>query len=99
VNEDKLTKQQFAALWSAYKCKGAWYGRTGGLMGGAYRRLCKRLAEGHLVSASAPYPITIRGMRVLQKACQKRWAKDGCLAYQQDLAELEADMRAAGLIS
>jgi hypothetical protein len=89
-----LTKQQFKALWAAFKKNGAWYGRTGGAMGGAYRRMCKRLADQHLVSASAPYPITRKGMVALHDACRVRWAKSGCMAYQDDLNEVEAALKA-----
>jgi hypothetical protein len=93
----KLTKPQFNALWSAFKANGAWYGRTGGLAGGAYRRLCERLVAQGLVNARPPYPITSAGLTVLREACRVRWAKDGCMAYQQDLTEVETAMKAAGI--
>jgi hypothetical protein len=90
-----MTKQQFNALWSAFKAGGAWYGRRGGAMGGAYRRLCERLAAQGIVSRNPPYPITRKGLDALRDACRVRWAKDGCIAYQQDLEEVEAAIAAA----
>lgn len=93
----KLTKQQFAALWAAFDKDGAWYGRRGGAMGGAYRRMCNRLADQKLVSASAPFPITRDGMKVLHEACRVRWAKSGCMAYQDDLKQVETAMTRAGM--
>lgn len=91
----KLTKPQFNAMWSAFKAGGAWYGRRGGAMGGAYRRLCDRLAAQGLVSSNPPYPITRKGLDALCDACRARWAKSGCMAYQQDLVEVEAAIKAA----
>jgi hypothetical protein len=58
-------------------------------MGGAYRRMCLRLAKENLLSPKPPYPITLKGMLALRDACKARWAKDGCMAYQQDLEEVE----------
>lgn len=90
-----MTKQQFNALWSAFKAGGAWYGRRGGAMGGAYRRLCERLAAQGFVSRNPPYPITRKGLDALCDVCRARWAKGGCVAYQDDLAEVEAAIVAA----
>lgn len=94
-----LTPTQFKALWAAFDRNGAWYGRQGGAMGGAYRRMCLRMAEGKLalVSRQPPYPITVTGMRVLREACHARWAKHGCMAYQDDLKKVEDALRSAGI--
>ena len=90
-----MTKTQFKALWAAFKKNSAWYGRTGGAMGGAYRRMCQRMATEGLVSASAPYPITRKGMIALRDACRTRYAKSGCMAYLDDLRDVENALKSA----
>lgn len=92
-----MTKTQFAALWAAWKKNGAWFGRKGGAMGGSYRRMCERMAKDGLISAMAPYPITVKGMRHLREACAARWIDEGRMAYWDDLKEIEVAMAAAGM--
>jgi hypothetical protein len=85
---DSLSKPQFKALWAAFKRGGAVYGVATG-MGGARRRMIERMAKEHLLNDCPPFPITLKGMRTLHAACKARWAKDGCMAYQDDLKEVE----------
>ncbi len=85
----KLTKPQFKALWSAFKKDGAMCAPTS-RMGGGYRRMCERMAKENLLNDCPPFPITLKGMRVLHAACKARWATGGCMAYQDDLNEVEA---------
>lgn len=88
----KITDAQFKALWAAFKRQGAMYGRTGGLMGGAYRRMCERMARERLLNDRPPFTITLKGMHALHDACRARWAKSGSMADQQNLTEVEAVM-------
>lgn len=85
----ELTKPQFKALWAAFKKDGAMYASVG-RMGGGYRRMCERMAEQNLLNDCPPFPITLKGMRTLHAACKARWAKSGCMAYQDDLREVES---------
>lgn len=84
-----LTKKQVAALNAAFTKGGAWYGRKGGLAGGAYRRMCFRLADLGLVSENPPYPITQAGLNVLRDERAKRWADHGSMATLLDLEAVE----------
>ena len=84
----QLTKPQFKALWAAFKKNGAWYGH-GSKMGGANYRMIQRMVKDNLLSDRPPFPITLKGMRALHEACKARWAKDGCMAYQDELKEVE----------
>jgi hypothetical protein len=62
----ELTARQVAALKAARDKGGAVYGRgRAGLMGGAYRRMCERLAERGLVEDRPPFPITDAGRAAL----------------------------------
>ena len=92
-----MTKQQFAALWAAFEKRGAWLGRRGGLIGGSYRRMCNRMVADGLLDRTPPYPITRKGMQHLRAACYARWANHGCMAYQDDLKQVEAAMIAMGM--
>jgi len=83
-----LTKPQFNALWAAFK-KGGGHYAPGGNMGGAKRRMLSRMAKANLLNDNPPYPITLKGMRTLYEACKTRWALDGCMAYLEDLKEVE----------
>lgn len=85
-----LTTRQEQALAAAFKQGGAWYGKRGNLMGGAYLRLCHRLAALGLVNEDAPYAITVTGLIVLRNLRAQRFAKRSCMAYQDDLRDVEA---------
>jgi hypothetical protein len=66
----KLTAQQRRALEAARDQGGAWYGSKGlGRAGGAYARMCERLAERGLVEAKPPYAITAEGLAALMRPC------------------------------
>lgn len=86
----KITKRQAQALEAAFKKNGAWYANRGSLMGGAYRRLCLHLVELNLVNEKPPYSITVTGLVVLRDRWAKRYAAHPCMAYQDDLKEVEA---------
>lgn len=83
-----LTARQTAALAAAFTKKGTWYGNRNNT-GGAYRRMCLRLADDGLVNENAPFPITVKGMVVLRDVWARRWGKHGCMAYQMDLEAVE----------
>jgi len=85
----QLTVTQQKALEAAFKKNGAWYGSRGNQMGGAWRRMCLRMAESGLVSDTAPFPITMAGLVVLRDTYLRRWGKHGCMAYQLDLEAVE----------
>jgi hypothetical protein len=87
-----LSKPQFKALWTAFKKGGAAYVSTS-RMGGANRRMIERMANLNLLNEDPPFPITLKGMRALHSACRERWAKRGCMAYQDDLKEVETALR------
>lgn len=86
----QITPNQKKALAAAFKMGGAWYGRRGSCAGGAYARMCKRMADLGLLSANAPYDITHDGLVALRDLWAKRWAIHGCEAYRLDLEAVEA---------
>lgn len=85
-----LTKKQTEALVASFKKGGAVYGRRGNLMGGAYTRMCHRLVEMGLVGENPPHAITVKGLVVLRDLWARRWGKQGCMAYLEDLRSVEA---------
>ncbi len=85
---DSLTKPQFEVLWAAFKKNGGAYAR-GNRMGGARRRMMERMAKESLLNDNPPFPITLKGMRALHAACEARYRKHGCMAYLDDLKEVE----------
>lgn len=86
----RLTPRQKTALAAAFKKGGAWYGLRGSSAGGAYRRMCERLAALGLLQSRAPYEITPRGLIALRDIWAARWARHGCMAYQIDIEAVEA---------
>ena len=61
-----LTSRQIQALVAARDKGGAVYGRGhASLMGGAYRRMCEKLALAGLVEDFPPFPITDLGRQAL----------------------------------
>lgn len=86
----KLTVNQQKALAFAFKKGGAWYGQRGSRAGGAYSRMCERMADMGLVGRDGPHGITVKGLVVLHDLWRARWARHGCMAYQMDLQEVEA---------
>ena len=85
----QLTATQTKALEAAFKKNGAWYGSRGNQMGGAWRRMCLRMAEAGLVAETAPFPITMAGLVALRDVYLKRWGRHGCMAYQMDLETVD----------
>ena len=86
----KLTPTQKKALAAAFKKGGAWFAHRGSNAGGAYRRMCARLAGLGLLETRAPYAITPLGLLALRDIWAARWARHGCMAYQLDLEAVEA---------
>lgn len=86
----RLTPTQKKALAAAFKKGGAWFAHRGSNAGGAYRRMCARLAGLGLVETRAPYAITPLGLLALRDIWAARWARHGCMAYQLDLEAVEA---------
>src|SRR5690606_35624467 len=85
-----LTKAQTKALEAAFAKGGAWYGLKGSRAGGAYYRMCGRLASLGLVENSGPHPITLKGLQALRDIRAKRWAHHGSMATLIDLEKVEA---------
>lgn len=88
-----FTSNQKRALAAAFKNGGAWYGHRGSNAGGAYRRMCERLANLGLLQSVAPYEITPRGLAALRDIWDARWRRHGCVAYQLDLEAVEAAVK------
>lgn len=80
-----LTKPQKRALWAAFEKNGAIYGKHGSNAGGAYRRMCERLAEQRLVNDSPPFPITLKGMHALLEA----YTQGNTERYGPSMADLD----------
>lgn len=68
----KLTAPQFAALKAAHNNNGAFYGNTPSHVGGAYRRMCRRLAGLGLLDEKPPHRITNAGLRALLAEIERR---------------------------
>lgn len=63
--------------------------------GGAYRRVVNRMAAEGLLTQSAPFRLTLEGLRALVKLRRAMWAESGCMAYQLAMGEAEAALEAA----
>lgn len=84
-----ITPAQFKTLWASFK--GRHPNNTGiARVGGSHARMVVRMKIDGLYNGL--YQITPKGMQVLRDACHARWAKHGCMAYQQDLQEVERAM-------
>ena len=83
-----VTKQQFEVLQAAFKKNGGAYAK-GSRRGGAKNRMIDRMVEKSLLDGSPPFPITLKGLHVLRDACEKRYYKMSCVAYLDDLREVE----------
>lgn len=83
------SKSQIKALTYGFKKGGALYAPHT-LMGGAFRRCCERLVSQGLLNDDPPFGITMRGLNVLRDIRAKKWADSGCMAYLDDLKEVEA---------
>ncbi|NTI22394.1 hypothetical protein G6M87_11045 [Rhizobium rhizogenes] len=91
-----FTEAQTRALVAAFEKKGAWYGRTGRLMGGSWRRMCERLAADGLVHDSAPFQITFKGLEALREIRLRKFGKHGCEAFRLDLEKVTAAIQELG---
>lgn len=67
--------------------------------GGAYRRVVERMAAEGLLTQSAPFRLTIAGLRALVALRRAMWAESGCMAYQMAMGEAEAALEAAERIA
>lgn len=85
----QFTKSQVKALTYAFEKNGALYA-PGRQMGGAYRRCCERLVDQFLLSPEPPFKLTVKGLHALREYRAERWAKVGCMAYLDQLREVEA---------
>lgn len=90
ITTQRLTPTQKKALAAAFKKGGAWFAHGGSNAGGAYRRMCARLAGLGLLETRSPYVITHHGLLALRELWAARWARHGCIAYQLDLEAVEA---------
>lgn len=90
-----VTSRQLQALEAAFEKGGAWYGLKGSRAGGAYSRLCGRLAMLGLVERNSPYAITIKGMEVLRYRRAVKYAKHGSMASLLDLEKVDEAIASA----
>lgn len=88
----KLTKPQAKALWAAFAHNNALRTRTG-IMGGANRRMVERMAADRLLNDKPPFPITLKGMRVLETHLRAVWARHGRVSDLADLTKVEDALR------
>ncbi len=89
-----LTKNQQAALAGAFTKGGAWYAKRGSSAGGAYYRMCRRLADMGLLTEHGPYEITPKGLSALRDIRSRKWGKHGSMATLADLEAVDAALRA-----
>lgn len=91
----RYTKGQEKALRYAFK-KGGALRAPGSRMGAAFRRCCERLVLQGLLHEDPPFVITAQGLEVLREIYDERHRRRACIAYSDDLKEVEAAIACRG---